>query len=61
LKNKNDQTSPAKNSARAKRRWKSMRLTHVGDAKDVIRQGGGKNSPNPADPGEVFKPSGQKA
>ena len=61
LKNNNDQTFLAKDSERAKRPWKSMRLTHVGDAKDVIRQGSGKTSPNPADPGEVMKPSGNKA
>lgn len=45
----------------AKKRWKPMKVTYIGEAKDVVRQGGGKTSPNPADPGEVFKPPGQKA
>lgn len=45
----------------AKKRWKPMKVTYIGEAKDVVRQGGGKFSPNPADPGEVFKPPGQKA
>lgn len=49
------------NSKRSKKTWKPMKVNYIGEAKDVVRSGGGKSSPNPADPGEVFKPPGQKA
>jgi hypothetical protein len=47
-------------SDRDKKRWKPMKVNYIGDAKDVVRTGGGKFSPAPADPGEVFKPPGSK-
>jgi len=56
----NEALKPAESSG-SKKHWQPMKLTHVGEAKDVVRSGGGKTSPNPADPGEVFKPPGQKA
>jgi len=61
LKTENDEASKPAESDRARKRWQPMKLTHVGEAKDVVRSGGGKTSPNPADPGEVFKPPGNKA
>ena len=36
-----------------------MKLTYTGEAKDVVRGGGGKTSPSPNDPGDVRKPPGQ--
>ena len=57
----NHKTPKSGKSKAAKKSWKRMKVTHIGEAKDVVRQGGGKFSPNPADPGEVFKPPGQKA
>lgn len=56
-----DEVSKTSVPGSSKKRWQPMKLTHVGEAKDVVQQGGGKTSPNPADPGEVFKPPGQKA
>jgi len=41
-----------------KQRWEPMKLTSVGHVSQVVQGGGGKNSPNPGDPGEVFKPKG---
>jgi len=61
LKADNDEVSKTGETTHSKKGWQPMRLTHVGEAKDVVQQGGGKTSPNPADPGEVFKPPGQKA
>lgn len=60
LKADNDELSNMPQPASSKRDWRPMKLTHVGEAKDVVQQGGGKTSPNPADPGEVFKPPGSK-
>ena len=53
--NENNETE----SASPKREWQPMRLTYAGEAKDVVRSGGGKSSPSPNDPGEVRKPPGQ--
>jgi hypothetical protein len=39
--------------------WQPMKVTHVGEAKDVVRGGGGKTSPSPNDPGDTRKPQGQ--
>jgi hypothetical protein len=39
--------------------WEAPRLTFVGDIADVVRQGGGKLSLSPGDPGEpTRKPKG---
>jgi len=61
LKTEKDEASKPAESDHSKKRWQPMKVTHVGEAKDVVRSGGGKTSPHPADPGEVFKPPGQKA
>jgi hypothetical protein len=37
-----------------------MTVTYVGDAGELLEGGGGKLSPTPFDPGEVFKPPGQQ-
>lgn len=42
----------------AKKSWEPMRLTYTGEAKDVVRGGGGKTSPSPNDPGDIRKPPG---
>ena len=42
----------------SKKSWEPMRLTYTGEAKDVVRGGGGKTSPSPNDPGDIRKPSG---
>lgn len=42
-----------------RRTWTPPSLQAVGTVGDVLRGGGGKNSPSPADPGEVRKPKGQ--
>lgn len=60
MKTVNDDTLKPADAPRSKKRWKPMKVTYVGEAKDVVRSGGGKTSPNPADPGEVFKPPGSK-
>jgi hypothetical protein len=61
VKTEKDEASKPGESNPSKKSWQPMKLTHVGEAKDVVRSGGGKTSPNPADPGEVFKPPGTKA
>jgi hypothetical protein len=48
-----------KQDERSRRRWTSPELRPVGTVGDVLQGGGGKNSPSPADPGEVRKPRGQ--
>ena len=61
MKTDKDADSKTNEPGGLKKRWQPMKLTHVGEAKDVVRMGGGKNSPNPADPGEINKPPGSKA
>ena len=39
--------------------WVKPTMTPVGTIGNVLRGGGGKNSPSPADPGDIRKPSGQ--
>lgn len=41
------------------RPWERPTVTAVGSVGDVLKSGGGKNSPSPADPGESRKPKGQ--
>lgn len=40
------------------RRWVAPELKSVGTVGEVLQGGGGKNSPAPADPGEIRKPKG---
>ena len=49
-----------KTDAAIKKPWQPMKLTYTGEAKDVVRAGGGKTSPAPNDPGEIRKPPGQQ-
>ena len=44
---------------RTLRAWERPTVTAVGTVGDVLKGGGGKNSPSPADPGESRKPKGQ--
>jgi len=60
LKQNNDEGSKPAETEGKKKGWRPMKVTHVGEAKDVVRSGGGKLSPAPADPGDTFKPPGQK-
>jgi hypothetical protein len=41
------------------RRWRAPELKTVGTVGEVLQGGGGKNSPAPADPGDIRKPKGQ--
>lgn len=47
-----------KKDSQPRRPWSPPALKAVGTVGDVLRGGGGKNSPAPADPGEVRKPKG---
>ena len=40
-------------------KWEPMKITFAGDAGELLKSGEGKKSPQPFDPGEVFKPPGQ--
>ena len=44
---------------RTRRAWERPTVAAVGTVGDVLKGGGGKNSPSPADPGESRKPKGQ--
>jgi hypothetical protein len=39
--------------------WEPMKLTYSGEAKDIVRSGGGKTSVTLADAGDTNKPKGQ--
>jgi hypothetical protein len=39
--------------------WEPMKLTYSGEAKDIVRSGGGKTSVTLADMGDTNKPKGQ--
>jgi hypothetical protein len=41
-----------------RRPWTPPTLQSAGTLGEVLRGGGGKNSPTPADPGEIRKPKG---
>ena len=41
-----------------KKAWEPMTIKYVGDAGELLAGGGGKTSPVPTDPGEVFKEPG---
>jgi hypothetical protein len=43
----------------AKRPWEPMTLTYSGEAKDIVRSGGGKVGVTQADMGDTNKPQGQ--
>lgn len=42
-----------------KRPWEPMKLTYSGEAKDIVRSGGGKVGITQADMGDTNKPQGQ--
>lgn len=42
-----------------KKPWKPMSLTYAGEAKDIVRSGGGKIGITQADMGDTNKPQGQ--
>ncbi len=46
------------NSA-TKKPWQPMKLVYSGEAKDIVRSGGGKTSVTLADMGDTNKPKGQ--
>jgi hypothetical protein len=39
--------------------WEPMALSYLGSVGEILQNGGGKLSPSPNDPGDVFKPRGQ--
>ena len=43
----------------ATKTWEPMKLTYAGEAKDIVRSGGGKTSVTLADAGDTNKPKGQ--
>jgi hypothetical protein len=45
--------------AQDRRPWEAPELKVVGTLSSVLQGGGGKLTPSPNDPGEVFKPKGQ--
>jgi hypothetical protein len=50
----------ARDDTKHEREWEPMRLTLLGKVGDVVRGGGGKLTPSPADPGEARKPPGSE-
>ena len=42
-----------------KKAWEPMKLTYAGEAKDIVRSGGGKVGITQADQGDTNKPKGQ--
>ena len=42
-----------------KKAWQPMKLTYAGEARDLVRGGGGKKGNTLADPGDTNKPQGQ--
>ena len=42
-----------------KRPWEPMKLTYAGEARDIVRSGGGKIGVTQADMGDTNKPQGQ--
>ena len=52
-------SSKEADSNQSKKPWERMRLTYTGEAKDVVRGGVAKHSPNVNDPGDAAgKPPG---
>jgi hypothetical protein len=46
-------------TVRAKQEWQPMKLSYMGNARDLVQIGGGKISATGGDPGEPRKPKGQ--
>ena len=42
-----------------KKSWEPMKLSYAGEAKDIVRSGGGKLGITQADMGDTNKPQGQ--
>jgi hypothetical protein len=49
----------AKDQQDVRKSWEPMKLTYSGEAKDIVRSGGGKTSVTLADQGDTNKPKGQ--
>jgi hypothetical protein len=45
--------------AQDRRPWQAPELKNVGTLSSILQGGGGKLTPSPNDPGEMFKPKGQ--
>ncbi len=54
-----DQAAKVKVEKVATKTWEPMKLTYAGEAKDIVRSGGGKTSVTLADAGDTNKPKGQ--
>jgi hypothetical protein len=50
--------TPTHKMARDRRSWETPELKSVGTVSSVLQGGGGKLTPSPNDPGEIFKPKG---
>jgi hypothetical protein len=46
-------------AVKVKQEWQSMKLSYMGNARDLVQIGGGKLSLTGGDPGEPRKPKGQ--
>ena len=54
-----DQAAKVEVEKVATKTWEPMKLTYAGEAKDIVRSGGGKTSVTLADAGDTNKPKGQ--
>jgi len=54
-----DQAAKVEVEKVATKTWEPMKLTYAGEAKDIVRSGGGKTSVTLADSGDTNKPKGQ--
>ena len=57
--NASNVNAPETEGDETKRPWEPMNLTYAGEAKDIVRSGGGKLGITQADMGDTNKPSGQ--
>jgi hypothetical protein len=53
-----DRGSSEGGEKRAARTWEPMKLIYAGEAKDIVRSGGGKINVTLADSGDTNKPKG---
>jgi hypothetical protein len=54
----NEKVSQGTGKETRKKSWEPMKLTYVGEAKDIVAGGGGKKIVTQADPGDTNKQPG---
>jgi len=57
--NSGDRVERESQGNESKKPWEPMTLTYAGEAKDIVRSGGGKVGVTQADQGDTNKPQGQ--